>query len=59
MDWFPIGPAFVLRPKNPNYRRVSSRNSSGQQCMVDAITIAPSDPETIYVITRPFTGEGA
>jgi hypothetical protein len=56
MAWVPVGPDFVLAPKNSNYLRVSRRNFFGKQCEVDSIALDPSDPRTLYVVNRPNSG---
>jgi len=56
MPWIPIGPDFVLNPKNPNYLRVSRRNLFGAQCQVESIALDPTDPRTLYIVNRPGGG---
>lgn len=56
MGWVPVGPDFVLSPKNPEYLRVSRRNFFGAQCEVNSIALDPTDSGTIYIVNRPNSG---
>ena len=56
MGWFPVGPAFVFAPRDPDYRRLSRRNEKGRQTIVTDLAVDPTfDPSvpgakaTIYV----------
>jgi hypothetical protein len=56
MTWYPYGPNFVIRPRDVNFKRLSRRNEVGQQSLVSSITLDPTDPATIYIVTRPSSG---
>jgi hypothetical protein len=56
MSWIPIGPDFIFDPRNANFRRLSRRNEWGTQGTVNDIGIDPTDRQTLYIVTRPWSG---
>lgn len=56
MTWHPIGPDFVYAPRATPFQRLSRRNEYGRQGLTSAITVDPTDANTIYVAERPSSG---
>lgn len=56
MSWFPIGPDFVFSPRQVDFTRLTRYNELGQQGMVSAIAIDPTEPTTMYIVVTPGGG---
>ena len=56
MTWYPFGPYFVFGPRDGNFLRLSRRNEVGRQSLISSITLDPTNPANMYVVTRPSSG---